>query len=345
MRASHASRAAWNETVNTARPSRPSRNPVFTKFASFTDAEPTSEPESTSKSSPPANTDMGMKSFQPRLVVSPPSASPAKRPYESRCTLFLPSVWCTAETRKTSQHDRLAATPDPGDKSPATFDTRAASPPSPILPPAPSAAVRAESAPCLSPLIVSISLLSRHSDRHSENCASSAEKSSASSLTFFFLAPAALWYALSRNAQSPTTNDGDMTFCVLIITAKCLKFSIVHVNRPVKLTGGEISALRDASPEGEGAAPFRLASASTTSSEDSFKKTIRASTTSASSTRYPFFGSSTTALRAKSHQPCDFLRLLNLCQLSRRAPASGTASPPARRGSIEASVGRTTASS
>ena len=288
---------------------------------------------------------MGMKSFQPRLVVSPPSASPAKRPYESRCTLFLPSVWCTAETRNTSQHDRLAATPepDPRDKSPATFETRVFSPPSPRAP-APSAAVRAESAPTLSPLIVSISLLSRHSERHSENFPASAS-ASASSFPFlpsFFFSrpPAALWYALSRNAQSPTTNDGDITFCVLIITAKCLKFSIVHVNRPVKLTGGERSVLRDASP-GEGAAPPRLASASTTSSEDSFKKTIRASTTSASSTRYPFFGSSTTALRAKSHQPCDFLRLLNLCQLSRRAPASGTASGA----SFEASVGRTTASS
>ena len=353
VRASHASRTAWNDTENTARPSGPSKNPVDSDGA-FVVADPeASDPEAVAAfsvveaaSAPPANVAMGMKSFQPRLVVSPPSASPAKRPYESRCTLFLPSLWCTADTRNTSQHDRLAATPAAEDTSPATFETR----PAPTAPaPAPSAAVRAESAPALSPLIVSISLLSRHSDRHSTSSprAGVSPRASASSL-LFFSRPASfrateLWYAESRNAQSPTANDGDITFCVLIIAAKCDKFSTVHVNRPVN--GGSFRGTPFVVVSVDPSPLAPLFSPSTTSSEDSSRKMIRASTVSASSTRYPFRASSTTALRAKSHHPCDFLRALNLCQLSRRAPASAgspAAADPADASSLD---GRTTASS
>ena len=70
--ASHASFTTWKDTLKLALPSGPIKKPP----------SPASPPPPSRSTSPPsaANTAMGMKSFHPREVLSPPEASEAKRP-------------------------------------------------------------------------------------------------------------------------------------------------------------------------------------------------------------------------------------------------------------------------
>ena len=280
----------------------------------------------------------------------------------------MPSVWFTTDARNTNQQllfERVEREESPGSRagtpaSPETFEA----------PPAlrsvwfslrPEPPIETPYRAFRSPERASVSLDSRHNERHAVADAVDADASSTrnppSRLESSARSPRAVdRYTDTRNKQSPTSNEGDVTFCVWIIAKKCLKFSIVHVNLPasvgsVEAPGLEPAALPidpprdDASDDASDVASKvdfpPLETGSITSAHRSSRTAIFACTVKQSSIKNPFFGSSTKARGAKSHQPCDFLREENLCQLSLRAPADGfeaSSSPSPATGSRPALI-------